>query len=69
MLYQILAFITHGKKISSYNNNKFKISAPKWNDEFVLPDGYYSVSDIQDYFEYIEKKHGKSVDKPSHGYM
>ena len=42
------------KKIkSSYNNIKFKISAPTWNDEFELPDGSYSVSDIQDYFEYI----------------
>ena len=38
---------------SSYKNNKFKISAPKWNDKFELPDGSYSVSDIQDYFEYI----------------
>ena len=38
---------------SSYNNNEFKISAPTWNDEFKLPDGSYSVSDIQDYFEYI----------------
>ena len=37
---------------SSYNNNKFKISAPTWNDKFELPDGSYSVSDIQDYFEY-----------------
>ena len=35
---------------SLYNNNKFKISAPIWNDEFELPDGSYSVSDIQDYF-------------------
>ena len=50
---------------SSYNNNKFKIFAPTWNDEFELPDGSYSVSDIQDYFEYILKKHGESVDKPS----
>ena len=33
---------------SKYNNNKFKISAPTWNDEFDLPDGSYSVSDIQD---------------------
>ena len=38
---------------NSYNNNKFKISAPTWNDKFELPDGSYSVSDIQDYFEYI----------------
>ena len=50
---------------SSYNNNKFKISAPTWNDEFELPDGSYSVSDIQDYFEYILKKHGEDIDKPS----
>ena len=38
---------------SSYNNNKFEISAPTWNDEFELPDGSYSVSDIQDCFEHI----------------
>ena len=41
---------------SSYNNNKFKISALTWNDEFDLPGGSYSVSDVQDYFEYIFKK-------------
>ena len=38
---------------SSCNNNKFKISAPAWNEEFELPDGSYSISDIQGYFEYI----------------
>ena len=32
----------------SYKNNKFKISAPTWNEEFELPDGSYSISDIQD---------------------
>ena len=53
--YQILVFITHGKTKSSYNNNKFKISTSTWNDEFELPDGSYSVSDIRDYFEYILK--------------
>ena len=42
---------------SEYDNNKFKISAPTLNDTFDLPDGFYSVSDIQDYFEYIVKKH------------
>ena len=47
------------------NNDKFKISAPTWNDEFELPGGSYSVSDIQDYFEYILKKHGEDIDKPS----
>ena len=50
---------------NSYNNDKFKISAPAWNDKFELPDGSYSVSDIQDYFEYILKKHGEDIDKPS----
>ena len=49
----------------SYNNNKFKISASTWNDEFELPDGSYSVSDIQDYFEYILKKHGEDTDELS----
>ena len=48
---------------SSYNNNKFKISAPTWNEEFTLPDGSYSISDIQDYFEYILKKHGEKINK------
>ena len=43
----------------SYKNNKFKISAPIWNEEFELPDESYSISDIQDYFEYILKKHGE----------
>ena len=41
---------------SAYNNNKFKISAPTWNDEFDLPDGSHSIADIQDYFEFIIKK-------------
>ena len=49
---------------NSYNNNKFKISASTWN-KFELPNGSYSISDIQDYFEYILKKHGESVDNPS----
>ena len=50
---------------SSYNNNKFKISALTWSDEFELPDGSCSISYIQDYFEYILKKHNESVDNPS----
>ena len=40
---------------SSCNNNKFKISASTWNDEFEVPDGSYSISDIQEYLEYISK--------------
>ena len=42
---------------SEYNNNKFKISAPTWNDTFDLPDGSYSIAEIQDYFEFMIKKH------------
>ena len=50
---------------SSYKNNKCKILAPTWSDEFELPDGSYSISDIQDYFEHILKKQSESVDCPS----
>ena len=50
---------------SSYNINKLKILTPTWNDEFALPDRSYSISDIQDYFEYILKKYGEDVDKAS----
>ena len=42
---------------SNYNNNKFKISAPTWNETFDLPDGSYNISEIQDYIENIIKKH------------
>ena len=48
-----------------YKNNKFKISAPTWNEEFELPKGSYSISDIQDYFEYILKSHGEKTVNPS----
>ena len=50
---------------SSYNNNKFKISAPTWSDKFELKDGSYSVWNSQDYVEYILKKHEESTDNPS----
>ena len=52
-----------------YNSNKFKISAPASNDEFDLPDGSYSVSDIQDCFEYIIKKHETIGDSPVQIYV
>ena len=42
---------------STYSNNKFKILAPTWNETFDLPDGSYNISEIQDYIEYIIKKH------------
>ena len=41
---------------SEYNNKKFKILAPTWNDTFNLPDGSYSIADIQDYFHYFQNK-------------
>ena len=41
---------------SAYNNNKIEISAPTWNDKFDLPDGSYSIVDIQHYFTFIIKK-------------
>ena len=41
------------------------MSAPTWNDKFELPDGSYSVPDIQDYFEYILKKHVENIDNAS----
>ena len=50
--------------MSEYNNNKFKISAPTWNDTFDLPDGSYSIEDIQDYFEFIIKKHETLTEDP-----
>ena len=50
---------------SSYNYNKFKVSALTWNDKFELTNDSYSVVDIQDYFEYILKKHGEIMDNPS----
>ena len=31
---------------SSYNNNKFKISAPIWNDKFEVPDILYQILKI-----------------------
>ena len=49
----------------SDENNKFKISATTWNEEFELPDGSYFVSYIQDYFEQILEKHATVTDNPS----
>ena len=49
---------------STYNNNKFKIYAPTWNDTFDLPDGSYSIANIQDYFEFIIKKHETLTENP-----
>ena len=51
-------------KKSEYNNSKFNISAPTWYDTFDLPDGSYSITDIQDYFEFITKKYEISTENP-----
>ena len=48
-----------------YKNSKLMIIAPTWNDDFELPDGSYPVSDIQDYIEYIIKKHEKLIKIPT----
>ena len=42
---------------SEYKNNKFKISSSTWDETFDLPDGSYNILDIQDYFQFIIKKH------------
>ena len=47
---------------SIYNNSKFKISAPTWNETFELPDGLYNIPEIQDYFEYIIEKYETITD-------
>ena len=49
---------------SAYNDKKFKISAPTWNDEFDLPDGSYSITNIQDYFKFIIRKHKTLAENP-----
>ena len=49
---------------SEYNNNTFKIFAPTWNETFDLPDDSYAIYDIQDYFEFIMKKHVILNDNP-----
>ena len=58
LLYLIFCIYYTWKNIKkSCKNNKFKISTPTWNEEFELPDVSHSISDIQDYFEYILKRH------------
>ena len=62
MFYQKLPFTMHEKIIKkSYKNNRLKIPVPTWNKKFDLHDGSYSVSDIEDYFDYIFKNHGENI--------
>ena len=58
-LSNLSAYYTWRSTKKLYNNNKFKISVLTWNDEFEIPDESYLISDIQDYFEYIFRKHGE----------
>ena len=55
-------YYTYKRIKSKYNNNK--ISAPTWNDTFDLPDGSYSIFDIQDYFAFIIRKHEIFAENP-----
>ena len=50
---------------SEYHNNEFKIFATTWNETAHLSDGSYYISDIQDYFEFIVKKHKTFTENPS----
>ena len=65
LLYRILVIITRGKTQKAHTitiNLKYQ---PKYGTKGELPDGSYSASDIQDYFEYIFKKHGENIGNPS----
>ena len=56
-LQKLSIYYTQNNIRKQFKINKLNIIAPKWNDEFKLPDGFCSVSDIEDYMEYIIKKH------------
>ena len=64
ILIEILLYTWENIK-KSYKNSKFKISAPTWNEEFEIPDGSFSVSNIQDYFGYILKYYETVTNNPS----
>ena len=49
---------------SECNNNNVKISPPTWNYTFDLPDGSYSIADIQDYCEFVTQKHETLTENP-----
>ena len=49
---------------SAYNTNKFKVSIPTWNHKFDLPDRSYSISEIQNYLEFIIKNHKRLTENP-----
>ena len=57
-------FLNLSYLLTSSARYEFKISVPTWNKEFELPDGSYSISDIQYYFEYILKQHREKTNNP-----
>ena len=66
----ILSDKTDSMRSDKYNNcekviksSKFKTSTPTRIEEIEIPDGSYSLSGIQGYFDYIEK-HEKFTDNP-----
>ena len=71
MLFKTYLFIYYTwKNISNqYKNNKLKIIAPTWNDKIELPNGSYSVLDIQKYIEYIKKHKTLTIIPPIHVYI
>ena len=71
LLFQNLSIYYTWKNIKKlYKKNKLKMIAPTWNDKYGLPDGSYSVSDIQDYIEFILNKHDKlTAISPIHVYV
>ena len=62
LLYQNLPYTIYGKNKKPQKSNKFKISFTTWNYKFELPDRLYCVSNIQDYFDHIIKKHETVID-------
>ena len=64
-LHNFSIYYTWKKITKQYENNKHKIIALTWHDEFEVPDGSYSVSNIQDYVEYVTKKHETLIIVPS----
>ena len=69
-LQNLSIYYTWENKRKQYKNNKLKIIAPTWNDEFELPDDSYFPSDIQDYIEHIIKKYETlSAIHPIHVYV
>ena len=64
-LANLSTFYTWKNIMSEYNNNKFKISSPTWNDTFDLRDGSYSIPEIQDYFEFIIRKRETLTENPA----